>query len=125
MGIAAMPQQDGFLDGFRREMQQTNAAGLEGEQLAVRLAEHLVADGRKFDSLILDVTQWAFNVEIELKTGAWWTVECLGVNAYHVYPARIGKDGTIVWPNIWVSDDMSLDETIALVSGEVLRARTQ
>jgi hypothetical protein len=125
MGIAAMPQQDGFLDGFRREMQQTNAAGLEGEQLAVRLAEHLVADGRKFDSLILDVTQWAFNVEIELKNGAWWTVECLGVNAYHVYPAHIGKDGIIVWPNVWVSDDMSLDETIALVSGEVLRARTQ
>jgi hypothetical protein len=125
MGAAVMAQREGFLDGFRREMQQADAAGLDGEQIAVRFAAHLVADGRRYDSQILDVTQWAFNLEIELKTGAWWTVECLGANAYHVYPAHVGEDGTIVWPNIWVADDMSLEETIALVGEEAFRARTQ
>jgi hypothetical protein len=55
--------------------------------------------------------QWTFNVEIELTTGAMWTIEC--DDTYHVYPAHIREDGTAVWPNIWVADDMTLDEMIA------------
>jgi hypothetical protein len=106
-----MAQQGGFLEGFRREMQQGGAADLAGEQVAARLGKHLLADGRKFGSQIADVTQWAFNVEIELKAGAWWNVECLSANAYDFYPAHIGEDGTVVWMNVWVADDLSLDES--------------
>ncbi len=115
-----MAQQGGFLEGFRREMQQSGAADLSGEQVAVRLGAHLVADGREFGSQIADVTQWATNVEIELKTGAWWNAECLSANAYHFYPAHISEDGTVVWMNVWVADDLSLDETLARITEQAL-----
>jgi hypothetical protein len=117
-----MAHQVGFLEGFRREMQQGDAAKIPDEQVAARLGEHLIADGPKFGSQIAEVKQWAFNVEIELKTGAWWNVECLSANAYHFYPAHIGKDGTVVWMNVWVADDLSLDETIAQITEQALAA---
>jgi len=115
-----MGQADKFLGGFGREMREGEAAGLDGEQVAVRLCEHLRADREVFQVLIADVQRWARNVEIELTTGAMWTVECLGADAYHFYPAHIGDDGSVVWLNVWVADDMKLDETIAQITTEVL-----
>ncbi len=108
---------EGFLDGFRRDMQEN--ASLDGKQIASRLYEHLAADRDRLKAPIVDLYLWAFNVEIELKTGAMWTVECLGADAYHVYPAHVREDGSVVWPNIWVADDMKLDEMIAQVKKEV------
>ena len=108
-----MEQGDGFLAGFRREMRKEGAIDLDGTQIAVRLCEHLTADCNGHGLLVGELFQWAFNVEFELKTGARWTIECLGADAYHVYPAHIREDGTAVWPNIWVADDMTLDEMIA------------
>jgi hypothetical protein len=107
-----MGQGDGFLDGFRRDMEQEDATGLDGEQIAIRLHDHLAADCDKCRAPIADLMQWAFNVEIELKTGAMWTIECLGADVYHIYPAHIREDGTVVWPNVWVADDLQLDEMI-------------
>ena len=114
-----MGQGDGFLDGFRRDMQREGAAALEGEQIASRLYGHLAADRDKYQAPIVDLHQWAMNVEIELKTGAMWTIECLGADAYHFYPAHIRDDGSVVWLNVWVADDLKLDETIKQVSQEV------
>ena len=111
---------DKFLDGFRREMQKEGAAALDGKQVALRLYDHLVADRDKLQAPIADVRRWAFNVEIELKTGAMWTVECLNADAYHFYPAHISDDGSVMWLNVWVADDMKLDETIAQITTEVL-----
>jgi hypothetical protein len=108
-----MRQADGFLDGFQQEMQQIGAAELDGRQIASRLRDHLVTDCGRRRVPIADLFQWAFNVEIELTTGAMWTIECLGNDAYHVYPAHIREDGTAVWPNIWVAGDMTLEEMIA------------
>jgi hypothetical protein len=110
--MTAIRQADGFLDGFRREMRQIGAAELDGGQIASRLRDHLVTDCGKRGAPIAELFQWAFNVEIELTTGAMWTIECLGDDAYHVYPAHIREDGTAV-PNIWVAEDMTLDEMIA------------
>jgi hypothetical protein len=111
---------DKFLDGFGQEMRKVEAAGFDGEKVAVRLYDHLRADREVFQVLIADVQQWACNVEIELTTGAMWTVECLGADAYHFYPAHIGDDGSVVWLNVWVADDMTLDQTIAQITTEVL-----
>jgi hypothetical protein len=108
---------DGFLDGFRRDMQAS--ASLDGKEIAARLYDHLAGDRDRLKAPIADLYLWAFNVEIELTTGAMWTVECLGADAYHVYPAFIHEDGSVVWPNIWVADDMTLDETIAQITKEV------
>jgi hypothetical protein len=108
---------EGFLDGFRRDMQEGDALG--NKEIAARLYDHLAADRDRLKAPIADLFLWTFNVEIELKTGAMWTVECLGADAYHVYPAHIREDGSVVWPNIWVAPDMKLDEMIAQVREEV------
>jgi hypothetical protein len=114
-----MAQGDGFLDGFRRDMQQEGADALDGEQIAERLYGHLAADRDRLQAAIADMQQWAMNVEIELKSGAIWTIECLGADAYHFYPAHIRDDGSVVWMNVWVADDLKLDETIKQVGAEV------
>ena len=114
-----MAQGDSFLDGFRRDMQQEDAFGLDGEQIARRLYGHLAADCKKLQAPIADMHQWAMNVEIELKTGPMWTIECLGADAYHFYPAHIRDDGSVVWMNVWVADDLKLDETIKRISNEI------
>jgi len=108
---------DGFLDGFRREMQENG--DLDGKEVATRLYQHLAADRDRLKAPIADLYLWAFNVEFELKTGAMWTVECLGANAYHVYPAHVREDGSVVWPNIWVAPDITLDGMMTQVKGEV------
>ncbi len=102
-------------------MQQQEAAALTGEQVAVRLGVHLRADSARFAAPIADVTQWAYNVEIELKSGAMWTAECLDADAYHFYPAHI-EEGRVVWLNVWVADDLSLDETITRINEEVFHS---
>jgi hypothetical protein len=114
-----MARPSGFLDGFRQEMQQEGADQLDGETIARRLHEHLVADGDRLKAPIADMIQWAMNVEIELNSGAMWTVECLGADAYHFYPAHIGEDGSVVWMNVWVANDLTLEETIERVGTEV------
>jgi hypothetical protein len=120
-----MGQGPEFLDGFRHDMQQDDVAQLDGTQIAIWLCHHLEADRETFRAPIADVHQWACNVEIELKTGALWTIECLQANAYHFYPAHIREDGSVVWPNIWVADDMKLDETIAQIRDEVFGMQGQ
>ncbi len=114
-----MAQGDGFLDGFRREVQQEGADELDGGEIARRLYGHLAADRDRLQAPIADMHRWAMNVEIELKSGAMWTVECLGADAYHFYPAHIRDDGAVVWMNVWVADDLKLDETIKQVRSEV------
>ena len=114
-----MAQGDGFLDGFRRDMQQEGAKMLDGERIARQLHGHLAADCERLQAPIVDMQQWAMNVEIELKTGAMWTIECLGADAYHFYPAHIRDNGSVVWLNVWVADDLKLDETIKQISSEI------
>ena len=99
-------------------MHEAGAAGLDGKRIATRLYDYLAAD-RDMHQAIAELQCWAFNVEIELKTGAMWTIECLGNEAYHFYPAHIRPDGAVVWLNVWVTDDLKLDEMIARVRNAV------
>ncbi len=114
-----MAEGKGFLDGFRREMQQAGS-DIADDQVAARLGDHLTADDRRFGSQIAELTAWGFNVEFKLKNGEWWNVECVGADAYHFYQAHVRDDGAIVWPNIWVAGDLSLDETIRQIRDAVL-----
>ena len=85
---------DGFLDGFRREIRQS--ADLDGRQVASRLYEHLAADRDRLEAPIADLFLWPTSVEIALKTGALWMVECLAADAYHVFPGTCARTG--MWP---------------------------
>jgi len=98
---------------------QRDGAALDGKEIAIRLRDHLVADRDRLEAPIVDVLQWAMNVEVELATGAMWTVECLGPDAYHFYPAHVREDGSVVWLNVWVADDLKLDEMIGRVRHEL------
>jgi len=112
-----MGEGDGFLDGFRREMQES--ATLDGRAVAGRLGLHIATDGERLNAPIVDLFRWDASIVMELKTGAKWTVECIGANAYHVYPGFTREDGEVVWPNIWVAPDMTLEQTIAQLRKEV------
>jgi hypothetical protein len=114
-----MADRDGFLDDFRREMQQAGA-DYDENRIAARLGEHLTQDDKRFRSRIAELTAWGFNVEFKLKNGEWWNVECVGPDAYHFYQAHVRDDGVVVWPNIWVADDLSLVETIGQIRDVVL-----
>jgi hypothetical protein len=115
-----MGQEDGFLSGFCRDMRQDGADALDGEAIAIMLGSSIAADRDRFHAPIADIRQWASNVEIELKTGAMWTIECLGSDAYHFYPAHVSGDGTVTWLNVWVADDLKLGEMIEQVRKEAL-----
>jgi hypothetical protein len=109
---------DSFLESFRREMGTEPAAGLDGREVAVRLHGHLRADCERLNAPIKGLNQWASNVEFELEGPRSWTVECCGADAFRLYPAHIGADGQIVWLNVWVRDDMGLDEMIEALTQE-------
>ena len=73
-----------------------------GKQVAARLCA--VIDAVREGSEIADVGFWAFNVQIILKNGDQWTIECLSRDAFRMYP-----DGA----NIWVRQtDMDIDELV-------------
>ena len=108
---------DGFLDGLRREMRQST--GLDAREVASRLFEHLAADRDRLEAPIADLFLWPTSVEIALKTGALWMVECLAADAYHVFPGHVREDGDVAWPNIWVAPDMTLDQAIGQITRQV------
>jgi hypothetical protein len=94
------------------------AAELDGREVAVRLYGHLRADCQRLNIPVKELGHWAINVEFELEGPRFWTVECYGANAFHFYPAHVDADGQIVWLNVWVRDDMALEELIEELTKE-------
>jgi hypothetical protein len=54
------------------------------------------------------------NIEMQFASGDRWTIECLGPEAFHVYPAVV-SDGQVTWLNVWVAPDLTLAEMIERV----------
>ena len=79
----------------------------DGEALAINLADALREHAG--DVGIVGIAHYGVTVEIELSNGAHWASECLGPDAFHLYPGFV-KDGNVIWPNIWVADDYTLDK---------------
>jgi hypothetical protein len=90
-----------------------------GKPVAARLCA--VIESVLADSEIAEVYFWGFNVEFVLKSGDHWAIECLSPNAFHMYPGLVRGD-TVVWANVWVADDMTLDELVKQINDVALRA---
>jgi hypothetical protein len=116
-----MAERDRLLAGFRQEMQREKG-NVDGDQVARRLHDHLVAEHGRLGASIAGLRHWAQNVEIELQSGAMWTIECAGADAYRFYPAHVSDDGSVTWLNVWVTDDLKLGEVIERVREEVFKA---
>jgi hypothetical protein len=66
-------------------------------------------------SQIVEISRWAFNVEFILQNGEHWAIECLSPSDFRMYPGFVRGD-TVTWPNIWVRDNMSLDELVTSIN---------
>ena len=80
-----------------------------GKALAQKVCDWLEAN--RAGSEIVDLYAWAFNVEFVLKNGDYWAIECLSPDEFRMYPGFVRGD-TVTWANIWVADNMSLDELV-------------
>jgi hypothetical protein len=92
----------------------TFAAGLQtgdpdGNAVAAALYRALAAQQQ--EAGITDIWWYDFSVEMELGNGEHWAVECLGPNAFRLYPGIV-RDESVTWLNLWVAPDYTLDELI-------------
>jgi hypothetical protein len=52
-----------------------------------------------------------------------WEAVVVGPDAYQLYPGFLREDGdVIVWPNIWVADNYTLEKFVELLEEAVLTA---
>jgi hypothetical protein len=86
-------------------------------QLGKPIAEALfrVLESSRAESQIVEVSRWAFNVEFVLKNGDYWAIECLSPDEFRMYPGFVRGD-TVTWANIWVRDNMSLEELVKSIN---------
>ena len=79
----------------------------DGEALAPGLYETLRA--RQADAGIADLWWYGISVEMVLANGEHWAVECIGPDAFRLYPG-VTRDNGVTWLNVWVRRDYTLAE---------------
>ena len=85
-----------------------------GKATAVRLCN--VIEANRTESEIVEIHNWAFNIELVLKNGEYWAIECLSPTAFRMYPG-VRTDDTVAWANVWVrKSDLTLDELVEWVN---------
>lgn len=85
----------------------------DGAAIAARLYGALHA--QRNEAGIVDIVWYGSNVEMELANGEHWAIECIGPNAFRVYPGIVGED-SVTWLNLWVVADYTLEKMIEEVS---------
>ena len=95
-----------FADGLQN-------APLDGETIAAKLYSALQA--QREEAGILEIIWYDNSVEMELANGEHWAIECIGPDAFRVYPGIV-REGAVTWLNLWVVADYSLDKMIEEVS---------
>ena len=86
---------------------------LSGETIAARLYGALHA--QRDEAGIVDIVCYGASVEMELANGEHWAVECIGPDAFRVYPGIVRQD-TVTWLNLWVAADYTLEKMIEEVN---------
>jgi hypothetical protein len=52
-----------------------------------------------------------------------WEAVVIGPDAYQLYPGFLRDDGkTIVWANVWIADDYTLEKFVSVLEEEFLKA---
>jgi hypothetical protein len=104
-----------FAEGLR------NGTG-DSETIAARLYGALHA--QRDEAGIVDIAYYGSCVEMELANGEHWAIECIGPNAFRVYPGVLRED-SITWLNLWVVADYTLDKMIEEVNRVTQTSRLQ
>jgi hypothetical protein len=86
---------------------------LDGETIAAKLYGALQAQCN--EARIVEIVWYGPSVEMELANGEHWAVECIGPDAFRVYPGIVRQD-TVTWLNLWVVADYTLEEMIEEVN---------
>jgi hypothetical protein len=89
--------------------------------VAVRLYAALDAD--RATAGIADIWQYGSNVEMELASGEYWAIECLGPNAFHLYPGVV-REETVTWVNVWVAADYTLEVLVERLDETLVSAKS-
>jgi hypothetical protein len=79
----------------------------DGEAIAPGLYETLRA--RQEEAGIVDLWWYGISVEMALANGEHWAVECIGPDAFRLYPG-VTRDNGVIWLNVWVRRDYTLVE---------------
>lgn len=95
-----------FADSLRNET-------LNGKAIAAKLYGALHA--QRDEASIVEIAWYGATVEIELARGEHWAVECIGPDAFRVYPGIVRQD-TVTWLNLWVVADYTLEKMIEEVN---------
>ena len=85
----------------------------DGETIAARLYGALYA--QREEAGIVDMAYYGASIEMELANGEHWAIECIGPNAFRVYPG-IEREDSITWLNLWVVADHTLEKMIEEVN---------
>jgi hypothetical protein len=85
----------------------------DGETIAAKLYGALHAQQDKAG--IVEIAWYSNSVEMELANGEHWAVECIGPDAFRVYPGIV-REETVTWLNLWVVADYTLEEMIKEVN---------
>ncbi len=114
MTLAPEALQAVLADGLQSDADSTET----DKPLARRVGEWLEAN--QSGSEIVELYTWGLNVEFVLRNGEYWAIECLSPSAFRMYPGFVRGD-TVTWPNIWVRDDLSLEELVKNINEVAFR----
>ena len=109
----------GLLATFARSLQNEEH---DGNAVAAILYSALEAERQ--EAGIVDIWWYGCSVEMELANGEHWAVECLGPNAFRLYPGIV-RDESVTWLNLWVVADYSLEELIERMNEVAASARKE
>jgi hypothetical protein len=108
-----------LLAAFARDLGNED---LDGKTVAAKLYHTLDADRQ--EAGIVDIWCYGFSVEMEFGNGEHWAVECLGPNAFRLYPGVV-REESVTWLSLWVAPDYTLEELIERMNDVAAAARVQ
>jgi hypothetical protein len=107
----------GVLAAFALDLQNEE---LDGEAVAAKLYGAL--DMERHQAGIVDMWWFGRTVEMELANGEYWAAECLGPNAFHLYPGIV-RNESVTWLNLWVAPDYTLAELVERMNEVAVAAK--
>ena len=107
----------GLLQAFAHNLQDEE---IDGEAVAAILYRVLGAERQQAG--IADIWWYGHSVEMEFANGEHWAVECLGADAFRLYPGVVRED-SVTWLNLWVVADYTLQELVERVNEVAAAAR--
>ena len=93
----------------------------EPGRIADKLAQAVIDACAASGLVAADITAWGPIVTMIFSDTAAWEAVVVGPDAYQLYPGFI-RDDSIIWPNIWVADNYSLEQFMRELSAELTAA---